>query len=165
MMALRENKTAMKYALYLGEKPIYDYYTDEDGNKYITGDTGEYEITYSTPVSMSANMSMSGGDAEAREYGLSVDQYQAVLVYQKGAYPLEVGAPIWVNSQVRYKENSPAEVEVEVEVRETDENGNVKRKKKRVMTNQPQVESADYTVIKLSDSLSFTKAILKAVNK
>lgn len=165
MMTLRENKTPMKYALYLGRKPIMQDYEDEEGNKYPVGETGQYEDTYSSPVEISANMSMSGGDAEAREYGLSVDQYQAVLVYQKDAYPLKEGSPIWVNSPIIYRDGIPEEKEVEIEVREVDDNGTVTRERRKVMTNMPQVESADYTVIKLADSISFTKAILKAVNK
>ena len=165
MMTLRENETPMKYALFLGKEPIMQDYEDEEGNKYPVGESGQYRDTYSSPAEISANINMSGGDAESREYGLSVDQYEAVLVYDKGAYPLKEGSPIWVKSPIIYRYGSPEEKEVEIEVREVDENGVVKRERRKVMTNMPQVESADYTVIKLADSISFTKAILKAVNK
>ena len=164
MRTLKRNEIPMRYALLLGETEIPDYYTDEEGNRYPTGVTGEYEAVYSSPAEMTANMSMSGGDAEEREYGLSIDQYEAVLVYEKDIYPLEVGTPIWVASPIRYEE-SAEEKEIEVEVREVGEDGKPKKEKKMFMTNKPQPDSADYTVIKLVESLYFTKAILKAVNK
>ena len=158
-MTLRENKTPMKYAEYLGSAPIYDrdedgniqYYTESEGNRYPM-DTGTYENVYGNVGEMSANISMSGSDAEAREYGLSVDQYQAVLVCDKDAYPLKEGTYIWVDSPIEYLYNGE---EVEFTLR----NGET------ITTKSVKAESADYQVVKKSNSLNVSKYILKAVNK
>ena len=159
MMALRENKTDMKFASYIANAPIFE--TDEDGNiKYFVDmeknrypmDTGEYADAYGNVTDMSANISMSGGDAEPVEYGLSVSDYQAVLVTDRNAYTLKEGDYIWVYSQVQYEYNGE---EVELPVKGGD----------KVITKVVKVETADYQVMKKSDSLNFTKFILKAVNK
>lgn len=159
MMALRENETAMKFASYITNAPIFNtdedgnilYFTDTEGNRYPM-DTGETEDKYGNVTDMSANISMSGGDAEPVEYGLSVSDYQAVLVTDRNAYALKEGDYIWVNSQVQYKYNGE---EVELPVKGGD----------KVITKVVKVETADYQVMKKSDSLNFTKYILKAVNK
>lgn len=136
----------MKYSLELGSFPTY---------KTIRGEqveTGENEIVYSTPIEMKASLSMSGNDeAESMEYGLSVADYQAVLVYPKDLYPLREGSLIWAKSNVKNKLTIPVIVELE--------NG------EKVSTFYPQKNSADYIVIKISESLHYTKAILKAINK
>lgn len=151
MRTLGRNKLPMKYALYLSKSEIYDFYEDEDGNRYPIP-TGEKEATYATPKEMRANISKGGGDAEAMEYGLSTADYQAVLLFDKNEYPLEEGSLVWEKSPVEYKYGGE-------EVEAKDKNGET------VLTKAPIPISADYTVIKISDSLNFTKAILKAVNK
>lgn len=136
----------MKYSVALGSFPTY---------KTIRGEqieTGENEIVYSTPIDMMASLSMSGNDkAESMEYGLSIADYQAVLIYPKDLYPLEEGSLIWSKSSVKNKLTIPVIVNLK--------NG------ESVSTFYPQKNSADYIVIKISDSLHYTKAILKAINK
>ena len=78
---------------------------------------------------------MSGGEAEAQEYGLSISDYNAILVCQKGYVPITEGSLIWFKSEVMYKDIDKTILEP---------------------------NSADYTVIKVSESLSFVKYILKA---
>lgn len=159
MRTVRRNETGMKFATYLASTPIYErdedgniqYYTDSEGNRYPM-DTGETEDAYGNLKDMSANISMSGGDAEPVEYGLSVSDYQAVLVTERNAYTLKEGDYIWVNSTVEYEYNGK-EVELPLKGGE------------KVTTQVVKVESADYQVMKKSDSLNFTKFILKAVNK
>ena len=158
-MVLRQNETPMKYAQYIGSMPVYEtdedgnvrYYTDSEGNRYPM-DTGETEDIYGNVTDMSANISMSGGDAEPVEYGLSVADYQAVLVTGRNAYTLKEGDYIWATSPVQYEYNGE---EVELPVKGGD----------KVTTKVVKVETADYQVMKKSDSLNFTKFILKAVNK
>lgn len=150
MRTVRRNKQKMLYALALGSTPIYNFYEDDEGNKYPL-ETGEYELTYSTPIEFFANISMSGSDAEATEYGLSTADYQAIIELDKGAIPIKEGSLIWFKSDVEYKYDGE---EIEVEV-----NGET------VLTKAPKPVSGDYTVVKISDSLNYTKAILKAVNK
>ena len=158
MRTLKKNKQKMKYALQIGEIPIYErdsdgnfiYYEDADGNK-IPLETGNKEIAYSTPKEFSANITMSGGEAEAREYGLSIDQYEAVISYSKGSLPLVEGALIWFGSNVKYKNNGEL---IEVETKDG-----------KQMMKVPENVSADYQVLKISPIINEEKAILKAVNK
>lgn len=158
MRTLKKNKQKMKYALQIGEIPIYERdndgnvicYEDTDGNK-IPLETGNKEIAYSTPKEFSANITMSGGEAEAREYGLSIADYEAVISYSKGSLPLVEGALIWFGSNVKYKnDGEPIEVET---------------KDGKQMIKVPENVSADYQVLKISPSINEEKAILKAVNK
>lgn len=159
MRTLEKNKQSMKYALQIGEIPIYErdsdgnvmYYEDTEGNK-IPLETGNKEIAYSEPKDFKANITMSGGEAEAREYGLSVSDYQAVISYSKGAFPLVEGALIWFGSNVKYKNDGEL---IEVELK----NG------EKQMLRVPENVSADYQVLKISPSLNEEKAILQAVNK
>lgn len=135
----------MKYALQIGEVPIYQtdddgnvlYYEDSDGNR-IPLETGEYEIGYSEPVDFLSSIAMSGGEAEAVEFGLSTSDYEATLLCEKGVYPITEGSLIWTKSEVGYKDTGNVVVD-----------GN----------------TADYSVIKVSESLNFVKYVLKAVVK
>lgn len=147
----------MKYALQIGEVPIYNrnengeiiyehyedsdgniiYYLDENGNK-IPSETGEYEIGYSNPADFLSSIAMSGGEAEAVEFGLNTSDYEAILLCEKGVYPITEGSLIWAKSEVGYKDTGNTVVD-----------GN----------------TADYSVIKVSESLNFVKYVLKAVVK
>lgn len=144
MRTLAKNKQKMYYALQSGEVPIYE--TDEDGNiKYITIDgeqvpveTGEYELGYSEPVEFFSSLAMSGGEAEAQEFGLSIADYDATCICMKGEYPLTEGSLIWAKSDVGYKDAGKTIVDG---------------------------HTADYMVCKVSESLNFVKYILKTVVK
>lgn len=159
MRTLRKNQQALFYSNLIGTAPIYEtdedgnikYYEDSEGNRYPL-DTGETELIYGTPVEFYANLSMSGGEAEAVEYGLSVADYQCTAVYQKNAYPIKEGTLIWHKSPIEY-EYGGTEIEIETE------NG------EKVLTTAPIEVSSDYQVIKVSESLNVTKIILKATNK
>lgn len=153
MRASKKNKQEMKYALQIGEITIYETYTDTEGNEYPLKDldTGTKEIAYSTPKEFKANIAMSGGEAEARAFGLSTADYEAVISYSKGSLPLVEGALIWFGSNVKYKNNGKL---IEVETKDG-----------KQMIKVPENVSADYQVLKISPSLNEEKAILKAVNK
>lgn len=139
---LKQNKQRLFYSLQIGEIPIYE--TDFDGNiKYIEVDgvqvpveSGETEIGYGEPQEFFASISMSGGEAEAQEYGLSLSDYSSVCVCEKDKYPIVEGSLIWHKSGIRTKSN-----------------GNIDK------------TSADYVVLKSSPSLNVDKFILAAVVK
>lgn len=151
MRTLRKNQQNMKYALQYKEIPEFEtiYYTDGEGNKYPTGikPTGKTEILYNFPTDFLASISMSGGEAEAVEYGLSTTDFEAIAVYANGTVPLVEGTLVWFKSEPQYKH-------IEMEVDGEEINGDF-----------PIATSADYRVVKIAESLNFTKAILKAVNK
>ena len=81
---------------------------------------------------------MSGGEAEAQEFGLSISDYNAVIASGKNELPLVLGALIWHNSEVVFED---------------------------VENTKPDETSADYRVIKVSESLNEVKYILKAIVK
>jgi hypothetical protein len=144
MRLAKRNKQKMFYSLCLGEVPIYD--TDDDGNiRYVEIDgekkpveTGEKEIRYSETKELYSSKAMSGGEAEAKEFGLTTADYDCTLLCAKGEYPLTEGAVIWDKSEIVY-----------VDEDETN----------------PDRTSADYEVIKVSESLNLVKYVLKALTK
>ena len=141
MRTLNKNKQKMKYSIKGERQPIYEtdsdgniiYYEDEDGNR-IPIETGSYTSGWSNPEDFSGNIAMSGGEAEAREFGLSVADYDAVLVLDKNEVPLEEGSLIWHEKEVKFK----ADGEVDT-------------------------TSADYSIKKVANSLNSAKYVLKAV--
>lgn len=135
MRMARVNKQKMHYALYGKEVPIYDYYTDSEGNK-IPLDTGETKITYENPVEFFGNIALSGGESEAVEFGLNLADYEAVLVMTKNTLPIDETSRIWHNTEPTYNEDG--------------------------IVNEL---SADYTVVKVSPSLNVDKFVLKKVVK
>lgn len=145
MRTLRRNKQAMKYSIKLENQPIYVtdddgnivYYEDEEGNRYPM-ETGSYETVISIPEKFLANIAMSGGEAEAQEFGLSISDYNAVIASGKNELPLVLGALIWHNSEVVFEDAE---------------------------NTKPDETSADYRVIKVSESLNEVKYILKAIVK
>jgi hypothetical protein len=134
----------MYYSLQSGEIPVYE--TDTDGNiRYIPVDgnlvpvtTGRTEIGYSEPQEFFSNMAMSGGDAEAKEYGLTTADYDCTLLCVRNAYPIAEGSIIWVDSEIVFKY----------------ENKTI-----------PDKTSADYECIKVSKSQNLVKYVLKKLNK
>lgn len=157
MRTLRKNQQSMKYALQIGEVPIYNrdengeiiyehyedsdgniiYYLDENGNK-IPSETGEYEVGYSEPREFFGNIAMSGGEAEAVEYGIDVSAYDATLVMEKGVLPIDETSLIWLESEVGYTDAS--------------------------MTHADR-HTADYKVLAVKPSLNFVKYILGRIVK
>lgn len=144
MRTLARNRQKMKYALQDKRIPIYQ--TDEDGNVVydnINGvqtpiETGEYEIGYGKPVDFMANITMSGGDAEAVEFGIDVSAYDATLICSRDAFPITETSLIWHETEPTYKD-----------IEQTIVNPN----------------SADYSVVKVSKSLNFVKYVLKRIAK
>lgn len=138
MRTLNKNKQKMYYSLMGSEDervPIYDYYKDDEGNEYKL-ESGEYVIPYLTPEEFSGNISMSGGDSEASEFGLNTADYEAILVVPKSLLPINEKSVIWFENEPQYNRE-----------------GIVNEK------------SADYKVIKHIPSLNFDKYALKKVVK
>ena len=144
MRLLRKNMQPMKYALQEGRVPIYErdengdiVYIEVDGEK-IPVETGEYETGYSAPVDFMGNISMSGGEAEAKEFGMDIGDFDAVIVLEKDAIPITETSIIWHTSPVKYKDEQNTIVDS---------------------------KSADYAVKRVSPSLNFTKVLLQRIVK
>lgn len=134
----------MKYSLQDGRVPIYErdengdiVYIEVDGQK-IPVETGEYDTGYSAPVDFMGNISMSGGEAEAKEFGMDIGDFDAVIVLEKEAVPLTETSIIWHTSPVKYKDEQNTIVDS---------------------------KSADYAVKRVSPSLNFTKVLLQRIVK
>ena len=134
----------MKYSLQDGRVPIYErdengdiVYIEVDGQK-IPVETGEYETGYSAPVDFMGNISMSGGEAEAKEFGMDIGDFDAVIVLEKDAVPITETSIIWHTSHVKYKDEQNTIVDS---------------------------KSADYAVKRVSPSLNFTKVLLQRIVK
>ena len=141
MRLLEKNKQDLKYALQVGEVPIYE--RDEEGNIiYSEGDgpveTGETEVGYAKPVDFRGNIAMSGGEAEAKSFGVDISEYDAILLMEKDRIPIDETSLIWHMSEVKY----------------ADEQNTIVDKK-----------SADYTVKRVQPSLNFTRYLLKRIVK
>lgn len=85
MRSLKKNQQRLQYATYSDQITIYE--RDEDGSIIYTntGDGLEPTIAgeiagYNKPVIFFANIAMSGGESEAKEYGVNSTDYEAVIV-------------------------------------------------------------------------------------
>lgn len=136
MRTLAKNKQKMYYSLQIGEVPILQYYTDEEGNRFLVGETGEYKIGYGEPVEFFGNIAMSGGESEAVEFGLDMSQYSAVLIVDKGLLPIDETSRIWHTTEPVMNDDGTVDE-----------------------------FTADYSVVKLSPSLNVDKYVLKKVVK
>lgn len=144
MRLLEKNKQDLKYALQVGEVPIYErdeegniIYIEVDGQK-VPVETGETEVGYAKPVDFRGNIAMSGGEAEDKSFGVDISEYDAILLMEKDRIPIDETSLIWHMSEVKY----------------ADEQNTIVDKK-----------SADYTVKRVQPSLNFTRYLLKRVVK
>lgn len=144
MRMLKKNKQKLHYSLFLEERPEYALdefgnkiieYVDEEGNEYYR-ETGETERVYSLPVEFLGNISMSGGEAEAMEFGLNTADYEAVLIVEKGLLPIDESSLIWFESEPVINDNGLVDY-----------------------------VTADYSIIKISPSLNVDKYVLKKTIK
>ena len=136
MRTLNKNTQTMYYANQDRVVPIYEYYEDEDGNM-IPLDTGETKLVYGEPIEFKGNISLSnGGEVEVQEFGLDTGAYSAILVTNKNYINLSETSLVWHTTE-------PTK----------DIDGN---------TNE---FSADYRVVKVSDSLNVSKYALQKVVK
>lgn len=116
MRTLARNKQKMYYSLYLGQEPKYALdengmkivsFIDEEGNVYYE-EIGDPINIYSQPVIFYGNIAMSGGESEAKEFGIDVSAYDAVLLMDKNTLPIDETSLIW-------HKNEPTEVVVKKE--------------------------------------------------
>ena len=88
MKALERNKQKIYYANYTGRSVI----TDENGLE-----TGEYEITYSEPVEVKANVSASRGEASLDLFGTDLN-YTNTIVTDKDL-GIDENSILWVGKE------------------------------------------------------------------
>lgn len=100
MRSLKKNQQKLWYSTYSNQITIYE--RDSDGNiiyDEIDGDRYPRILSeqagYNSPVSFSANIAMSGGEAEAKEYGLNSTDYEAVIMTTDKTLPIDELSLIW----------------------------------------------------------------------
>lgn len=112
MRTLLRNKQRLYYALLVGTVP--EYALDDEGNKIIdyedeeTGDvfyveTGTDKPVYSPAVEFKGNIAFAGADLLRQEFGISDENYEAVLVLNKGQIPITETSLIWYQTTPKTK--------------------------------------------------------------
>lgn len=141
MRNLKKNMQKLWYGTYSDQIIIYE--RDEDGNIIYVDIDGEQvpsiagEIAgYNEPVIFFANIAMSGGESEAKEYGVNSTDYEAVIVTTDKSLPIDELSLIWHTTEP---------------VLDTD----------RLVD----ADSADYKVIAVKPSLNGVKYLLKKLPK
>lgn len=170
MRTLRKNQSLLKYSNQAAVVPAFETdengnikfwsYIDDDGNEFFYEDTDGNKIPmfadsgtetlYGEPVNFMASIAMSGGEAESVEYGLSITEYEAVAIVQRGTVPLTEGSLIWFQSEPEYISEEP----IHILVNDEEISGMFAKR-----------TSADFSVKKAVPSKNFDKYILGAVNK
>ena len=100
MRNLKKNMQKLWYGIYSGQITIYE--RDEDGNivyadidgEQVPSIAGEIAV-YNEPVIFFANIAMSGGESEAKEYGVNQTDYEAVIVTTDKTLPIDELSLIW----------------------------------------------------------------------
>jgi hypothetical protein len=95
MRCLTRNKTKFYYASYIGETEIIDDY----GNA-----TGEYKVSYSTPIVCNGNISAAQGEIQSRQFGES-ESYDKVIVLDDRNTPIDEYSLLWVDTLPHLNEN------------------------------------------------------------
>ena len=88
MRTLHRNKTRIFYANYRDKIPLRDEY----GNL-----TGEYKISYDTPVEVKANVSAARGEATTRQFG-DDESYDRVIVLDDPRLPIAATSILWIDT-------------------------------------------------------------------
>lgn len=177
MRCLKKNQQKMFYGLQCEQVPIYetdidgnivfDHYTDGDGNEIYYLDengekiplpTGETLIAYDDAVEFSGNIAMSGGEAEAKEYGIDVSNYDAILIVEKKKLPIDETAVIWLDSV-------PQQLEGTINLKNYPSNEEMPDKQKYLKQKYIDGKTADFRVLAVKQSLNSTKYVLGRITK
>ena len=86
MRSLIQNKQKIYYALFDKKTAILDEY----GNK-----TGEYEVSYKTPVEFHINVSAARGTADVEQFGINLN-YTKTMVTNDLSCPIDENSVLWV---------------------------------------------------------------------
>lgn len=88
MRTLERNKQPIYYALYQNKVPIMDEYGNE---------TGQYQIIYSVPVLLRANVSAAAGEKSIQPFGEQVN-YDKVIVLDDIDCPITETSVLWIDT-------------------------------------------------------------------
>lgn len=88
MRTLARNKVPFHYANYHDKTPVKDEY----GNM-----TGEYEIHYTNPIAVCANISAARGESTTRQFGEDVS-YDRIIVLDDQKFPIAESSILWIDT-------------------------------------------------------------------
>ena len=88
MRTLVRNKIRIYYANYRDKIPVKDEY----GNL-----TGEYEVLYSNPVAINANVSAARGESSTRQFGEDTS-YDRIIIMDDPKFPVAETSIFWIDS-------------------------------------------------------------------
>lgn len=129
MRCLMRNKQTLYYALLVGTIPEYelddngdkivDYVDEETGETYYV-ETGVNTPVYSPAVQFRGNIAFAGADLLRQEFGISDENYEAVLVLNKNEIPITETSLVWYQTSpgskivdnVEYADDSTADYRV-----------------------------------------------------
>jgi len=140
MRTCRKNKQRLMYSLYESAS-VPEVVRDRDGNPMLDDDGNfVYEASadaiYGDPVSFFGNIAFRSGEADGEPYGISVGDYDSILIMNIGEIPIN-------ETSLIFKESTP----------EYDDDGRLLR------------DSADFSVVKVQPSLNMVVYLLKRIVK
>ena len=92
MKCLKRNQKAFNYCLYSNKTPIVDEYGNE---------TGEPIITYSSPVTMYANISPATGQSNTEQFG-NLENYDKVIVTDDLNCPIDENSVLFIEKEPEF---------------------------------------------------------------
>lgn len=95
MRTLIRNKRRIFYANYRDKTHIRDEY----GNL-----TGEYEISYTHPTLVCANVSAARGESTTRQFGDDVS-YDRIIVLDDPKFPITESSVLWIDTLPEFKDD------------------------------------------------------------
>lgn len=105
MRLCKRNKSDLKYSLYKEKEPTYQrdengdiVYIDVDGEE-VPIETGYNEPHYDEPVDFKGYIQFKSGEAEARAFGVSLDDYTHILIMREGEIPIDETSLIFDKSE------------------------------------------------------------------
>lgn len=87
MKTLRRNRQTLYYALYTGKTAVLDSSGSE---------TGEYIVTYGTPISIRASVSPASGYAQFEQFGTDLS-YDKVVITDDMSCPIDENTVLYVD--------------------------------------------------------------------
>ena len=99
MRTLNRNKIRIFYANYRDKVPLKDEY----GNM-----NGEYDVLYSNPIAIDANVSAARGEATTRQFG-DDESYDRVIVLDDPKLPIAVTSILWIDTPPEIAEDGSTE--------------------------------------------------------
>ena len=99
MRILNRNKVRIFFANYQSKTPLKDEY----GNL-----TGEYEISYTNPTELCANVSAARGEATTRQFGDN-ESYDKVIVLDDPKFPITTTSILWIDTLPEIAEDGSTE--------------------------------------------------------